>query len=290
MKFRDFLLKRLLASTDYLVGYDEDGNYIRISKADLASSIASNMTIPTLQVQYSANGESWHDRYTSGDIYLRIKVGSGAWSSTIRISVSAYDIWRNQGNTGDEADFIASLKGEPGSVDLSNLQLRDINGYNALLENVNASLHNARLDIINDVVEIAVSNVMNQFKEMQLNNIKEVNNLTDSDYITIVTSDGLRKVKISTLTDNVALRTLNKGALVMSVNTQLVALEVQGKKDGSNFSYQVGGAYILGTSHLFLNGQRLVSGEDYIEDREGFTMTSYAPIQTDSLIFVAAVK
>lgn len=109
MKFRDFTLKRLLASTDYLVGYDANGNYIRISKDDLAASVASNVTMPTLQVHYSANGLSWHDRYSSGDIYLRIKAGSGEWSSAIRICVSAYDIWREQGNTGDEEDFLESM-------------------------------------------------------------------------------------------------------------------------------------------------------------------------------------
>lgn len=106
MKFRDFLLKQLLASTDYLVGYDADGNYIRISKADLASSIASNVSVPTLNVQYSDNGSSWHDSYNSGDIYVRMKVGSGSWTNGIRLSVSAYDIWKGQGHTGDEDDFL----------------------------------------------------------------------------------------------------------------------------------------------------------------------------------------
>lgn len=111
MKFRDFLLKQLLADTDYLVGYDSDGNYIRISKDDLASSIAANVTVPTLQVQYSANATTWHDSYTSGDIYLRIKVGSNAWTSAIRINVSAYDVWRELGNSGDEEVFLESILG-----------------------------------------------------------------------------------------------------------------------------------------------------------------------------------
>ena len=112
MKFREFILKRLLSSTDHLVGYDSDGNYIRISKDDLANSIAAGVgEMPTLQVQYSANSTTWHDSYTSGDIYLRIKVGSAGWTEAIRINVSAYDIWREQGNTGDEEDFLKSAGG-----------------------------------------------------------------------------------------------------------------------------------------------------------------------------------
>ena len=106
MKFRNFLLKRLLANTDYIVGYDADGNYIRISKADLASSIALQASSAIINVQYSSNGNSWHDSYTSGDIYVRMKAGSGSWTSGIRLCVSAYDIWKSQGHAGDEDDFL----------------------------------------------------------------------------------------------------------------------------------------------------------------------------------------
>ena len=290
MKFRQFLLKHLLANTDYLVGYDADGNYIRISKTDLASTIASNMTVPTIQVQYSANGESWHDRYTSGDIYLRIKVGSGAWSSSIRISVSAYDIWRALGNTGDESDFIESLRGEPVEVDFSSLQLSNITGYTELLDNVNASLQNARNAIIEDVTTVAVNAVMAQFKEMQLADIAEVKNLNNDDYINIVTNNGLRKVKISSLSDNIALRTVSTDNLEKAVRSQLSMFTITGDQNGANTSYKVSDNYIFGTSNLFLNGQRLVLGTDYIEVNAGFTMLSHAPIAQDSLVFLAAVK
>lgn len=290
MKFRDFLLKHLLADTDYLVGYDNKGDYIRISKDDLVASVASNVTVPTLQVQYSSNGSSWHDSYSFGDIYLRIKVGSGEWSSAIRISVSAYDVWRVQGNDGDEEDFLKSLKGEPGEVDISGLSISDINGYADLLTNVNDSLQNARNAIIQDVVHIAVEAVKKQYAEMQLEDVKEVKNIADDDFITIVTADGLRKVRISSLSDNIALRTLKADTIANSVQSQLIVMEVSGEQDGENVSYKVDKAYILGTSHLFLNGQRLVLGTDYIEGKAGFTMMTYAPEQNDSIVFIAATK
>lgn len=290
MKFRDFLLKHLLADTDYLVGYDNKGDYIRISKEDLAASVASNVTVPTLQVQYSSNGSSWHDSYSSGDIYLRIKVGSGEWSSAIRISVSAYDLWRAQGNSGDEEDFLKSLKGEPGEVDISGLSISDINGYADLLTNVNDSLQNARNAIIQDVVYIAVEAVKKQYAEMQLEDVKEVKNIADDDFITIVTEDGLRKVRISAFSDNIALRTVSAENITNAVSSQLVMLEVSGEQNGENVNFKVDRAYIYGTSHLFLNGQRLVSGSDYIEDKVGFAMLTHAPEQSDSLVFIAATK
>lgn len=290
MKFRDFLLKHLLADTDYLVGYDNKGDYIRISKDDLVASVASNVTVPTLQVQYSSNGSSWHDSYSSGDIYLRIKVGSEEWSSAIPISVSAYDVWRVQGNDGDEEDFLKSLKGEPGEVDISGLSISDINGYADLLTNVNDSLQNARNAIIQDVVYIAVEAVKKQYAEMQLEDVKEVKNIADDDFITIVTEDGLRKVRISAFSDNIALRTVSAKNITNAVSSQLVMLEVSGEQNGENVNFKVDRAYIYGTSHLFLNGQRLVSGSDYIEDKVGFAMLTHAPEQSDSLVFIAATK
>ena len=117
--------KYLLADTDYLVGYDADGRYLRISRADLAASVAANTTAPTLTVQYSANGSSWHSSYLSGDNYVRIKAGSGAWNGPVPLCVSAYDVWKQQGHNGTVDDFLASLKGEHGeAADPSALQIQ----------------------------------------------------------------------------------------------------------------------------------------------------------------------
>ena len=39
----------------------------------------------SVSVQYSANGTSWHGSFQSTDIYMRQRVGSGSWSSAIKI-------------------------------------------------------------------------------------------------------------------------------------------------------------------------------------------------------------
>lgn len=290
MKFRDFLLKRLLADTDYLVGYDADGHYIRISRADLATSIASSVTAPTLTVQYSANGDSWHGTYSAGDRYLRIKAGSGAWSEPITICVSAYDIWLELGHTGTKADFLESLHGEDGEgADFSSLRLQDLSDYDTLMFDVNAAIANAKRSIIEEVVNTAVTQVVSQYSDMQLSDISEVRSLSDDDYITIVTSDGLRKVKVSSLSDSVAVRTVSTSVLEKTVQSQLEILTITGAQNGENTGFTVSKYYVAGTSNLFLNGQRLVSGTDYREEAGGFTMMN-APISTDSLIFMAVGK
>lgn len=293
MRFRDFLLKHLLVDSDYLVGYNANGDYIRISKADLAASVASaaTSTAPTLTAQYSANGDSWHDSYASGDKYIRIKAGSGSWSGAVRISVSAYDIWLQQGNSGDEAAFLASLKGEDGeSADLSGLELSEISGYDAFLRQVNAAITNAKNDIIRDVVSSSLGQVMAQFTGLQLSDITEVRSLSDDDYLTIVTSDGLRKVKIGSLSDNVAVRTVSTKVIESSIVRQLEIIGVTGDKNGTNKVYITNKNYVSGTSMVFVNGQRFTPGTDYKETAGGFEFAEFAPIATDDILFQAVPK
>ncbi len=293
VKFRDFIAKMLLADTDWLVGYDENGNYIRVPKSALGigTGASGSSGSATLAVQYSANGSSWHNGYTEGDAYMRIKAGSGAWSDAIRICVSAYDIWLQAGNSGSEADFLASLKGEDGDgADLSNLQLQNIGGYVKLLQDVNASVQNAKDAITQEAAEAAAADVLNKFTGLDLKDIREIKSVSEDDYITIVTSDGLRKVKIGSLSDNVAVRTVSTKVIESSVVSQLEILGVTGSQDGSNAEYVTSKNYISGTSMLYLNGQRMTPGVDYKETPGGFEMLTYRPEVEDVLLFQAVPK
>lgn len=287
------MLKHLLEDTDYLVGYDASGNYIRINRADLVTSVATavNAAVPAITIHYSANGESWHGTYAAGDHYLRIKVGSGAWSDSIPLSVSAYDIWLQQGNSGSEADFLASLKGEDGEgADLSELTLSNISGYAEFLQQVNTAIQNAKNAIIEEVTATATESVITQFTGLQLSDITEVRSLSDDDYLTIVTSDGLRKVKIGSLSDNVAVRTVSTSVLERSVQSQLEILGITGQQNGENIDFIVSKNYVSGSSMLFLNGQRMTPAVDYKEVPGGFKMLTYAPESYDILLFQAVPR
>jgi len=292
MKFRDFLLKHLLADTDHLVGYDANGEYIRISKQDLISTLSSAVTAQTIVQQFSSNGSSWHSTYTNGDSYMRVKTGANSWTPSIKLTVSAYDIWLEQGRNGSKEDFLESLKGAAGDdADLSNVTMQDIKGYSTLLQNVNASIANAKKDIIAEVAKSATESVMNQFKEQQLSDIPEIKNITEQDYITIVTSDGLKKVSLGSLVDNVSVKTVSTSNLEKAVNNQLSMFTLSGLKNGSNVNYSTKEEYVNGTSNVYYNGQRLVLGTDYREnDSRSITMLIHAPEADDSIVFIAVKK
>lgn len=292
MRFSDFIVKTLLADTDWLVGYDENGKYIRVPKSALGIGAgASGGGSATVAVQYSANGSSWHDSYTAGDVYMRIKAGSGAWSGAIRICVSAYDIWLQQGNSGSEADFLDSLKGEDGEgADLSGIQIQDIAGYARFLQDVDAAIQNAKNAIVQEVTETAMTNVINQVTGLNLEDIREIKSLSEDDYITVVTADGLRKVKIGSLSDNVAVRTVSTKVIESSINTQLKVLTVVGGQDGENVDFVVAEAYVGGTQMLFFNGQLLTHNTDYKVTAAGFTMITHTPELEDKLLFMGVPK
>lgn len=292
MRFSDFIVKTLLADTDWLVGYDENGKYIRVPKSALGIGAgASGGGSATVAVQYSANGSSWHDSYTAGDVYTRYKAGSGAWSDAIRICVSAYDIWLQHGNSGSEADFLDSLKGEDGEgADLSGIQIQDIAGYARFLQDVNAAIQNAKNAIVQEVTETAMTNVINQVTGLDLEDIREIKSLSEDDYITVVTADGLRKVKIGSLSDNVAVRTVSTKVIESSINTQLKVLTVVGGQDGENVDFVVAEAYVGGTQMLFFNGQLLTHNTDYKVTAAGFTMITHTPVDTDKIIFMGVPK
>ena len=133
-----------------LVGYDGYGNEIfvlqikgftlrnrieapgdptPISPDYLTASQVRALIAAGFAIQYSADGESWHDTQASGDQYIRIRSASdasAAWSSAIAIpsgapgkdgedGASAYEIWLANGHEGTEADFLDWLKGADGS-------------------------------------------------------------------------------------------------------------------------------------------------------------------------------
>lgn len=75
-RFKDFLLRNSIQNQDYIVGYDSTtGEEIRIKASALQGSAGKSADI-----QFSADGDSWHYPIADGDLYIRIRIGNGAWN------------------------------------------------------------------------------------------------------------------------------------------------------------------------------------------------------------------
>lgn len=296
MKFTDFLMKHLLSDTDQLVGYDENGNYMRVKVSDLRTSLGiATVSAQTVQVQYGTDGSTWHDTFASGDVYMRIKAGSGAWSTAIRIAVSAYDTWReHNGETGTVEEFLSALRGEASqAVTASSIQISELGGYSDFLSSIQQALSNAKTQIALDVTAAVKDSVKAQFNDNTVSDdVKEIKALSDDDYITVVTGDGLRKVKITNLVTNVSIKTASKSSLESVTTEQRRIIALYGDQNFSNVEYNTGKVgYMLGTSDLYMNGQRLAAGTDYVETNSySITLLTQIPKATDKLVFLAILQ
>ena len=296
MKFRDFILKSILADTDYLVGYNADGDYIRISRDDLAASIASvvgSAIMPTLAVKYSANGESWHDNYTAGDHHMRIKAGSGAWSGAIPLCVSAYDIWRDKGNDGDVDDFLLSLKGENGEPgDASELRIQNMSDYDEFFQLVGNAIDTATNNLaasVTEAVTTAIASTLANKLDKNLSNLDTVTYMGESAKLLVITSDGaLRTVSAADVAayTNIINRTENS-SLEVALKTQRKSIECTPDQTNTKEFTISGSSYMPGTSAVYLNGVRMYAGVDYRETQTGFEFLTYTPTVNDNIIFEA---
>lgn len=289
MKFRDFLLRTILADTDFLVGYNADGEYIRVPKSALSAGAA---TPATLTVQYSANGESWHDSYTAGDHCTRIKAGSGAWSAAIPLCVSAYDIWR-QRNSGSEDDFIASLRGPAGApADLSGVTIQNIEGYAEFLQQVHAEVANAKNAIVDEVtteVSSAMEAALADKLDKDLSNLDAVTYMGNGAYIPIMTKSGMVKVSVEDLSAYIGVKSrVDNSSIETAIKSQRETMGGSTSTTDGITTYTLSQPYTLGTSAVYLNGNRLYAGRDYIEvNAYTIELIGWTPESKDHILFEA---
>ncbi len=82
--FKDFQEKAKPATVDYVVGYDKEK--LQEIKVPVSALTTKGNDGAGLSVEYSANAQTWHTNYIAGDKYMRQRIGTGAWSSAIRIA------------------------------------------------------------------------------------------------------------------------------------------------------------------------------------------------------------
>lgn len=297
MKITEFLLKRIVGSTDCLIGFDKDGQLIRISIADLKTSLGvSKVAAESITVQYSLDKLTWHSTFTDGDRYMRIKCGSGAWTGAICIKVSAYETWKEKnGGTGTEAQFLASIKGEAGEdADISNLKISDLSDYDELIDKVgaivnekNAALSDAWTEHKQSVSE-AISEMGEKMESSEVGNLKSVNALSPTDLFAVNTTAGLRQITLDTLLDNLAVKMASRNGLQKLSGVQRKVFPLKESPNGTRVSFSTEAEFVLGTSQLYLNGYQLIAGSDYLETSStAIKMLTHIPAENDIMVFIA---
>ena len=116
----------------------------------------------------------------------------------------------------------------------------------------------------------------------------EATMLSGDAYVYVYGDGTLKKTKLSTLTNNLALTIETKDSYDSAVSKQKRILSLSGDQNGNNVDYTIKDGFVLGTSDLYLNGQRLVRGADYVENTSySITFLTQIPVSTDRMVFVA---
>ena len=209
--------------------------------------------------------------------------------------VAAVNSLRNVSSYNDLADLPVvngvELRGEMSTSDLE-IRLADAVDFEEVSDAFATRDYVDTADT--QTVEAAVSaaqEVLDSKMDKDLGNITFVTAVGEEAYLPVVTDNGLRKVKVESLANNVAVRNVNIDSLAKAVDDQLTKIELEGEQDGENRNFSPSNPFVAGTSHLFLNGQRLVAGVDYSENGgRSITLLNNAPEASDNLTFIAVKK
>ena len=104
-RFKDFLVRTTLNDQDFVVGYDGDtGEEIRVIVSGFRDSL-KGAPGASAQIQFSANLVNWHFPAMEGDVYIRFRVGLGAWSVSRFVGRDGRD-----GNDGKDGNDWISIR------------------------------------------------------------------------------------------------------------------------------------------------------------------------------------
>ncbi len=150
------------------------------------------------------------------------------------------------------------------------------------------------VDAVEEAAVVAAQNAANAALanklDKDLSNLDLITYMGDNASILVVTPDN-RLCRVSTAdlasyTGIVNATAASSQEASMKVQRKTIALN--GEQNGRNIVFTCTTGYTMGTSSLFLNGDRIYPGKDYIEDNSyQITFRTYIPETEDVILFEA---
>ena len=139
-----------------------------------------------------------------------------------------------------------------------------------------------------DAAQTAANAALADKLDKDLSNLKQISYMGDNASVLVFTPDN-RLCRVSVA--DMAAYTGTKNAAVSqekNMRSQRTTIELTGAQNGSNLVFTTETGYTLGTSALYLNGNRLYADLDYREDNYNqITFRTYIPVATDIILFEA---
>ncbi len=169
------------------------------------------------------------------------------------------------------------------------IAIADTVGYDTMLQ---ALATKAYADTVKSEALASAQNAVNAALagklDKDLSNLNQISYTGDNASVLVFTPDN-RLCRVS-VADMAAYMGTKNAAVSQEKNmrSQRTTIELTGAQNGSNLVFTTETGYTLGTSALYLNGNRLYADLDYREDNYNqITFRTYIPVATDIILFEA---
>ena len=125
--------------------------------------------------------------------------------------------------------------------------------------------------------------------DKNLSNLEAVNHMGDGSYIPVMTPSGMVKVSTENLVAYIGIKSrVENSSIETTIKSQREPIAVTTVADGNTTRFSVQDYYTLGTSAVYLNGNRLYAGRDYVEvNSRTFEFIGWKPTSDDNILFEA---
>lgn len=125
--------------------------------------------------------------------------------------------------------------------------------------------------------------------DKDLSNLEVVTHMGDGAYIPVMTPSGMVKVSTENLVAYIGVKSkVENSSVEMTIKSQREPIAVTTMADGNTTRFSVQDYYTLGTSAVYLNGNRLYAGRDYVEvNSRTFEFIGWKPNAENNILFEA---
>lgn len=154
---------------------------------------------------------------------------------------------------------------------------------------VNTTTFEAFKTTVLNAAATQTTNSLDNKLDKDLSNIEAVTHMGDGAYIPIMTPNGMVKVSTEDLVAYIGIKSrVENSSIEMTIKSQRDTIQVTTVADGIITRFSVQDYYTLGTSAVYLNGNRLYAGRDYVEvNSRTFEFIGRIPTAYDNILFEA---
>jgi hypothetical protein len=158
-----------------------------------------------------------------------------------------------------------------------------------LVDNAIATATNNLVASVTEAVTTAISSTLANKLNKDLSNLNMATYMGDGSYIPVLTQSGMVKVSTEDLAAYIGIKSrVENSSIETAIKSQRETMGGSTSTTDGITTYTLSQPYTLGTSAVYLNGNRLYAGRDYIEvNAYTIELIGWTPESNDHILFEA---